>query len=94
MAQAGLTFAREIEQNIFYKELPEPIGTQPSGFRGRRQGVGGIEGYLQIGRGTHSTITKLFKGISTAKSGLLLNFGSKKHDIQKIDSLATESPLM
>ena len=30
--QAGLSFAREIEQDIFYKELPEPIGTRRADF--------------------------------------------------------------
>lgn len=28
LTQAGLSFAREIEQDIFYKELNEPIGTR------------------------------------------------------------------
>ena len=28
LAQAGLSYAREIEQEIFYKELLEPIGTR------------------------------------------------------------------
>ena len=28
LAQARLTFAREVERDIFYKELPEPIGTR------------------------------------------------------------------
>jgi GxxExxY protein len=27
MKNAGLYFVREIEQDIFYKDLPEPIGT-------------------------------------------------------------------
>lgn len=27
MGQKGLEYAREIEQDIFYKSLPEPIGT-------------------------------------------------------------------
>jgi hypothetical protein len=27
MRKAGLEFEREIEQNIFYKELEKPIGT-------------------------------------------------------------------
>ncbi|HAN73014.1 MAG TPA: GxxExxY protein, partial [Planktothrix sp. UBA8402] len=30
--QAGLTFAREIEQHIYYKNLPEPIGTRRADF--------------------------------------------------------------
>ena len=44
LTRAGLAFAREVEKDIFYKELTQPIGTTPSGFRGRRKGVGGIKG--------------------------------------------------
>lgn len=32
MRKAGLSFAREIEQDIFYKELEEPIGTRRADF--------------------------------------------------------------
>lgn len=32
LTQAGLSFAREIEQEIFYKELIEPIGTRRADF--------------------------------------------------------------
>ena len=31
-SQAGLSFAREIELQIFYKELAEPIGTRRADF--------------------------------------------------------------
>ena len=32
LTRAGLSFAREIEQEIFYKELTEPIGTRRADF--------------------------------------------------------------
>jgi hypothetical protein len=32
MRVAGLEFVREIEQDIFYKDLPEPIGTRRADF--------------------------------------------------------------
>lgn len=32
MAQAGLAFAREIEQEKHYKDLPEPVGTRRADF--------------------------------------------------------------
>lgn len=32
LSQAGLDYAREIEQEIFYKELEEPIGTRRADF--------------------------------------------------------------
>ena len=31
-SQVGLSFSREIEQEIFYKELKEPIGTRRADF--------------------------------------------------------------
>src|SRR5688572_31949558 len=32
LSQAGLAFAREIEQDIFYKDLPKPIGRRRADF--------------------------------------------------------------
>ena len=32
LSKAGLTYVREIEQEIFYKELREPIGTRRADF--------------------------------------------------------------
>ena len=32
LAQAGLSYAREIEQEIFYKGLTQPIGTRRADF--------------------------------------------------------------
>lgn len=32
LSQAGLSYAREIEQQIYYKELLEPIGTRRADF--------------------------------------------------------------
>ena len=36
MRENGLSFARELEQPIFYKELEEPIGTRRADFFFRR----------------------------------------------------------
>src|SRR5436189_4815961 len=32
LSQAGLSYIRELEQEIFYKELSEPIGTRRADF--------------------------------------------------------------
>ncbi len=32
MRKAGLEFSREIEQNIYYKDFPKPIGTRRADF--------------------------------------------------------------
>ena len=39
LSQAGLAYAREIEQQIFYKNLAEPIGTRRADFvvEGKKQ---------------------------------------------------------
>ena len=64
MARAGLTFAREIDTRHFLQRSTRTYRYAPSRFRGRRKGVGRIEGYLQIGRCTHSLVIKLSESLS------------------------------
>jgi GxxExxY protein len=40
LTQSELSFAREIEQNIYYKELQEPIGTRRADFVVEGKSVG------------------------------------------------------
>jgi len=76
MSQKGLTFAREIEQDIFYKDLPEPIGTRRADFV--------VEGkvLVEIKAITELTDVHLAQILNYLKAyklqvGLLINFGSK-----------------
>ena len=55
MGQANLEFQREIEQNIHYRDLSEPIRHQKSRLCGGRKGTGGAKGYQAVRRCTFST---------------------------------------
>ena len=64
LSQAGLSFAREIEQDIFYKKLIEPIGTR-RGLCCRRKSIGRVESISRIGRCSSGSGIKLPEGIQT-----------------------------
>ena len=76
LAQAGLAFAREIEQRIFYKELPKPIGTRRADFV--------VEGKVLVELKAVSALedAHIAQALNYLKAyrlevGLLINFGSK-----------------
>lgn len=48
MSKAGLEFAQEIEQEIFYKELPEPIGTRRADFVVERKVLVELKAIIQL----------------------------------------------
>ena len=83
MARSGLTFAREVGQDIFYKESPEPIGTRRADFV--------IEGKVLVELKAIPKLEKvhtvqLFNYLRTYRMevGLLLNFGSKSMTFKRL----------
>ena len=48
MGEAGLSFAREIEQEIFYKHLAKPIGTRPQSVTEHAQRAANVRGAFRI----------------------------------------------
>ena len=83
LEQAGLTFAREVKLDIFYKELPEPIGTRRADFV--------VEGKVLVELKAISTfdevhIARLFNDLRAYRLevGLLLNFGSKSMTFKRL----------
>ena len=83
VSRAGLTFAREVEQDIFYKELPEPIGTRRADFI--------VEGKVlvelkAISKLDQMQIAQLFNYLKAYRLevGLLLNFGSKSLTFKRL----------
>lgn len=80
---AGLEFFREIEQDIFYKDLIEPIGTRRADFV--------VEGKVLV---ELKAITKLedvhlAQALNYLKAykleiGLLINFGSKSLEFKRL----------
>jgi GxxExxY protein len=76
MQQVGLSFAREISQDIFYKGLPEPIGTRRADFV--------VEGKVLVERkavvlleDVHWAQVLNYLRAYRLEVGLLINFGGK-----------------
>ena len=83
MAQAGLTFAREVERKIFYKELPEPIGTRRADFV--------VEGKVLVELKALSKLEEVhiaqllnYLRAYRLEVGLLINFGSKSMTFKRL----------
>jgi GxxExxY protein len=83
MNQAGLNFNREIEQDIFYKDLPEPIGTRRADFV--------VEGkvLVELKALTKLEDVHLAQALNYLKAyrleiGLLINFGSKSLEFKRL----------
>ena len=83
LSQAGLTFAHEVEQDIFYKELPKPIGTRRADFV--------VEGKVLVELKAISKLEEVhiaqllnYLRAYRLEVGLLLNFGSKSMTFKRL----------
>jgi GxxExxY protein len=76
MRKAGLAFAREIEQEIYYKDLPEPIGTRRADFVVEGKVLVELKAVIQLEPVHWAQVLNYLKAYRL-EVGLLLNFGSK-----------------
>lgn len=76
MSQAGLVFAREIEQNIYYKELPEPIGRRRADFVVEDKVLVELKALARLEEAHWAQVLNYLR-VYHLEVGLLLNFGSK-----------------
>ena len=83
LTQHGLEFAREIEQDIFYKQLIEPIGTRRADFV--------VEGKVLVELKALKTLedVHLAQVLNYLKAyrlevALLINFGSKSMEFKRL----------
>ncbi len=76
MRIAGLEFAREIEQDIFYKHLEEPIGTRRADFVVERKVLVEIKAVIQLEEVHWAQVLNYLKAYKLDVA-LLINFGSK-----------------
>jgi len=76
MRKRGLDFAREIEQNIYYKDLPEPIGTRRADFVVEGKVLVELKAIIQL-EDVHYAQTLNYLKAYKLEVGLLINFGSK-----------------
>ena len=83
MQQAQLKFDREIEQNIFYKGLPEPIGTRRADFVVEGKVLVELKAIIQLEDVHLAQILNYLKAYKL-EVGLLINFGSKSLTFKRL----------
>ena len=83
LKQAGLTFAREIEQDIFYQELPEPIGTRRADFVVEGKVLVELKAVIEL-EDVHLAQVLNYLRAYRLEVGLLINFGSKSLNFKRL----------
>ncbi len=83
LAKAGLSFAREIEQDIFYKELQEPIGTRRADFVVEGKVLVELKAIILLEDVHLAQILNYLKAYKL-EVGLLINFGSKSLTFKRL----------
>lgn len=83
MRKAGLEFAREIEQDIFYKDLKEPIGTRRADFVVEGKVLVELKAIIQL-EDVHLAQALNYLKAYKLEVGLLINFGSKSLTFKRL----------
>ena len=83
LAQAGLTFAREVEKDIFYKELTQPIGTRRADFVVEEKVLVELKAIIEL-EDVHITQALNYLRAYRLEVGLLINFGSKRLTFKRL----------
>ena len=83
LAKAGLSFAREIEQEIFYKELQEPIGTRRADFVIEGKVLVELKAIILLEDVHLAQILNYLKAYKL-EVGVLINFGSKSLTFKRV----------
>ena len=81
--QAGLDFDREIEQDIFYKQLVKPIGTRRADFVVGNKVLVELKAVIQL-EDVHLAQTLNYLKAYRLEVGLLINFGSKSMTFKRL----------
>jgi GxxExxY protein len=76
MTRAKLAFVREIEQEIYYKDMREPIGTRRADFVVEGKVLVELKAVIQL-EDVHLAQVLNYLRAYRLEVGLLLNFGSK-----------------
>lgn len=83
MHQAKLDFIREIEQDIYYKNLKEPIGTRRADFIVEEKILVELKAIIQL-EDVHLAQTLNYLKAYRMEVGLLINFGSKSLTFRRL----------
>ena len=83
LLQAGLSYLREIEQDIFYKQLKEPIGTRRADFVVERKVLVELKAIIEL-EDVHMAQALNYLKAYKLEVGLLINFGSKSLTFKRL----------
>ncbi|MDZ7646443.1 MAG: GxxExxY protein [Cytophagales bacterium] len=83
LKQAGLSFQWEIEQHIFYKELPEPIGTRRADFVVEGKVLVELKAVIEL-EDVHLAQVLNYLKAYRLEVGLLINFGCKSLTFKRL----------
>lgn len=83
LSQAGLSFQREIEQDIFYKQLAEPIGTRRADFVVEGKVLIELKAVIELEDVHLAQVLNYLKAYKL-EVGLLINFGSKSLTFKRL----------
>jgi len=83
LSKAGLLFIREIEQEIFYKELSEPIGTRRADFVVERKVLVELNAIVEI-EDVHLAQVLNYLKAYRLEVALLINFGSRSMTFKRL----------
>lgn len=83
MSQRNLEFEREIEQNIFYKNLSEPIGTRRADFVVEGKVLVELKAIKEL-EDVHLAQALNYLKAYRLEVGLLINFGSKSLTFKRL----------
>ena len=83
MSQRNLMFDREIEQDIFYKDLPKPIGTRRADFVVEKKVLVELKAIIQLDDVHWAQALNYLKAYRL-EVGLLINFGSKSLTFKRL----------
>jgi len=76
MRKAGLAFEREIEQNIYYKDFPKPIGTRRADFVVAEKVLVELKAVAEL-ESVHEVQVLNYLRAYRLEVALLINFGEK-----------------
>lgn len=83
MFKAGLGFEREKEQEIYYKDLDEPIGTRRADFIVEGKILVELKAIVQLEDVHLAQVLNYLKAYKL-EVGLLINFGSKSLTFKRL----------
>ena len=83
MRKSGLEFGREIEQDIFYKDLAEPIGTRRADFVVEEKVLVELKAIIQL-EDVHLAQALNYLKAYKLEVALLINFGSKSLTFKRL----------